>query len=59
MITDLLDNADFRQNTLIVHLDGNLHTDDRLALKAATVQMQLENATDGKGEFFLLIYFVY
>lgn len=41
-------NKDFIQNTLIVHLNGNLHTDDRLALKAVTVQMQLENATDGK-----------
>lgn len=41
-------NKDFTSNTLVVHLDGNLHTDDRLALKSATVQMQLENATDGK-----------
>ncbi|XP_023293737.2 origin recognition complex subunit 4 [Lucilia cuprina] len=47
-LADLMKNKDFVANTLIVHLDGNLHTDDRLALKSATVQMQLENATDGK-----------
>lgn len=29
-------------------LDGFIHTDDRLALKSATVQMRLENAVDGK-----------
>lgn len=29
-------------------LDGLIHTDDRLALKSATVQMKLENAVDGK-----------
>ncbi|XP_075168437.1 origin recognition complex subunit 4 [Haematobia irritans] len=48
VLTDLMKNKDFIQNTLIVHLNGNLHTDDRLALKSVTVQMQLENATDGK-----------
>lgn len=48
VLCDLMKNKDFVSNTLIVHLDGNLHTDDRLALKSATVQMQLENATNGK-----------
>ncbi|KAH8285493.1 hypothetical protein KR054_010001 [Drosophila jambulina] len=48
VLTDLLDNKAFVENTLIVHLDGNLHTDDRLALKSITVQMRLENAADGK-----------
>lgn len=41
-------NKEFISNTVIVHLNGNLHTDDRLALKSATTQMQLENAIDGK-----------
>lgn len=41
-------NKDFVSNTLIVQLNGNLHTDDKLALKSATIQMQLENAADGK-----------
>ncbi|EDW01611.1 origin recognition complex subunit 4 [Drosophila grimshawi] len=48
VLTDLLENKSFVDNTLIVHLDGNLHTDDRLALKSITVQMRLENAADGK-----------
>ncbi|SPP74513.1 origin recognition complex subunit 4 [Drosophila guanche] len=48
VLTDLLVNKSFVDNTLIVHLDGNLHTDDRIALKSITVQMRLENAADGK-----------
>lgn len=48
VLTDLMKNKDFVSNTLIVHLNGNLHTDDRLALKSATIQMQLENAANGK-----------
>ncbi|XP_037955081.1 origin recognition complex subunit 4-like [Teleopsis dalmanni] len=48
VITDLLSNKDFLTNTLIVVLDGGIHTDDRLALKSATTQMKLENAVDGK-----------
>lgn len=43
-----MENKSFVDNTLIVHLDGNLHTDDRIALKSITVQMRLENAADGK-----------
>lgn len=35
-------------NTIIVHLNGYLDTDDRLALKSITVQMHLENAANGK-----------
>ncbi|KAH8413816.1 hypothetical protein KR222_008829 [Zaprionus bogoriensis] len=48
VLTDLLENKSFVDSTLIVHLDGNLHTDDRIALKSITVQMRLENAADGK-----------
>lgn len=39
---------DFRQNTLIVNLNGYIHTDDALALKSITKQMKLETAVDGK-----------
>ncbi|XP_043643467.1 origin recognition complex subunit 4 [Drosophila teissieri] len=48
VLADVLPNKAFAENTLVVHLDGNLHTDDRVALKSITVQMQLENAADGK-----------
>ncbi|XP_055836733.1 origin recognition complex subunit 4 [Episyrphus balteatus] len=48
VLYSLLPKKDFQKNTLIVQLNGLVHTDDRLALKAATVQMNLENATDGK-----------
>lgn len=48
MLADLLPEANFYRNTVIVYLNGLLHTDDRLALKSATAQMNLENAVDGK-----------
>jgi len=48
VLADLLAKKSFVENTLIVHLDGNLHTDDRVALKSITVQMRLENAADGR-----------
>lgn len=48
MLADLLPDEIFFRNTLIVYLNGFLHTDDRLALKSATAQMNLENAVDGK-----------
>ncbi|XP_055531706.1 origin recognition complex subunit 4 [Wyeomyia smithii] len=48
VLTGLLREKGFRSNTLIVYLNGLLHTDDRLALKSATAQMNLENAVDGK-----------
>ncbi|XP_055608388.1 origin recognition complex subunit 4 [Uranotaenia lowii] len=48
VLSDLLPEECFRKNTLIVYLNGLLHTDDRLALKSATAQMNLENAVDGK-----------
>lgn len=38
----------FKENALIVNLNGLVHTDDRLALKDATRKMQLENVVDGK-----------
>ncbi|XP_062550599.1 origin recognition complex subunit 4 [Armigeres subalbatus] len=48
VLADLLPEENFCKNTLIVYLNGLLHTDDRLALKSATAQMNLENAVDGK-----------
>lgn len=38
----------FKDNCLIVNLHGLVHTDDRLALKDATRQMQLETAVGDK-----------
>lgn len=38
----------FKDNTLIVNLHGLVHTDDRLALKDLTRQMQLENVVGDK-----------
>lgn len=38
----------FDSNAVLVKLHGLIHTDDRLALKSATSQMNLENAVDGK-----------
>ncbi|KAJ8681427.1 hypothetical protein QAD02_017214 [Eretmocerus hayati] len=38
----------FEDNALIVNLNGLVHTDDKLALKDATRQMQLENVVGNK-----------
>lgn len=35
-------------SAILVRLDGLVHVDDRIALKAITVQMGLENCVDGK-----------
>ncbi|XP_055631232.1 origin recognition complex subunit 4 isoform X2 [Toxorhynchites rutilus septentrionalis] len=48
VLADLLPDQNFYRNTLVVYLNGYLHTDDRSALKSATAQMNLENAVDGK-----------
>lgn len=40
--------ATFVDNTLVVRLDGLLDTDDGIALKSATQQMQLHNVVAGK-----------
>lgn len=48
ILSHLLTNRDFRANTLIVNLNGYVHTDDAAALKSITRQMQLETAVDGK-----------
>ncbi|KAL1501355.1 hypothetical protein ABEB36_006689 [Hypothenemus hampei] len=38
----------FHSDCIIVKLHGLVHTDDRLALKSITFQMNLDNAVDGK-----------
>ncbi|KFB50453.1 AGAP007063-PA-like protein [Anopheles sinensis] len=48
VLAELLPQQTFHRNTLIVYLNGLIHTDDRQALKSATAQMNLENAVDGK-----------
>ncbi|GJQ78431.1 putative component of the origin recognition complex (ORC) that binds origins of replication [Trypoxylus dichotomus] len=48
ILNKLNKNVDINQNAFIVKLHGLVHTDDRLALKEITSQMNLENAVDGK-----------
>ncbi|XP_049290535.1 origin recognition complex subunit 4 isoform X2 [Anopheles funestus] len=48
VLAELLATKTFHRNSLIVYLNGLIHIDDRLALKSATAQMNLENAVDGK-----------
>uniref|UniRef100_A0A182JRQ1 Origin recognition complex subunit 4 n=1 Tax=Anopheles christyi TaxID=43041 RepID=A0A182JRQ1_9DIPT len=48
VLVELLSKETFHRNSLIVYLNGLIHIDDRLALKSATAQMNLENAVDGK-----------
>uniref|UniRef100_A0A182Q574 Origin recognition complex subunit 4 n=1 Tax=Anopheles farauti TaxID=69004 RepID=A0A182Q574_9DIPT len=48
VLAELMAKESFYRNTLIVYLNGLIHIDDRLALKSATAQMNLENAVDGK-----------
>ncbi|KAK5648447.1 hypothetical protein RI129_003339 [Pyrocoelia pectoralis] len=47
-ILEELKDESFEKNAILVHLNGLIHTDDRLALKAITTQMNLDNAVDGK-----------
>lgn len=48
MLKELSTSKKFIDNALIVNLNGLVHTDDRLALKDATRQMQLENVVGDK-----------
>ncbi|OXU27880.1 hypothetical protein TSAR_010519 [Trichomalopsis sarcophagae] len=48
VLKELACSKNFQDNAVIVNLHGLVHTDDRLALKDATRQMQLENATNDK-----------
>lgn len=48
VLKELSSLKNFMDNALIVNLHGLVHTDDRLALKDATRQMQLENVVGDK-----------
>ncbi|XP_063985608.1 origin recognition complex subunit 4 [Diachasmimorpha longicaudata] len=48
VLKELSVSKSFKENALIVNLHGLVHTDDRLALKDATRQMQLENVVEDK-----------
>lgn len=48
MIYELLSVSQFTKNSVLVHLNGLVHADDKLALKSIASQMKLENAVDGK-----------
>lgn len=48
ILSQALTNSEFRNNTVIVNLNGFVHTDDAAALKSITRQMRLEMAVDGK-----------
>lgn len=48
MIYELLSAPQFTKNSVLVHLNGLVHGDDKLALKSIAGQLKLENAVDGK-----------
>uniref|UniRef100_A0A1B0DD64 Origin recognition complex subunit 4 n=2 Tax=Phlebotomus papatasi TaxID=29031 RepID=A0A1B0DD64_PHLPP len=48
ILMDLLGENWFTENTMIVYLNGLIHTDDKLALASIAVQLKLENTVDGK-----------
>ncbi|CAO1361964.1 unnamed protein product [Diamesa serratosioi] len=48
VLLSLLSDEHFFKNTLIISLNGLIHTDDRLALKEATTQMNLDSAVGDK-----------
>ncbi|KAI4467429.1 origin recognition complex subunit 4 [Holotrichia oblita] len=48
ILKKLNEEVNVAENAFIVKLHGLIHTDDRLALKGITSQMNLENAVDGK-----------
>lgn len=46
VLEDLQEDETFDRNALVVHLNGLVHTDDRLSLKSMSKQMNLENVID-------------
>lgn len=48
VLKELSSSKAFKDDALVVNLHGLVHTDDRMALKDATRQMQLENAVGDK-----------
>jgi hypothetical protein len=48
VLSELKNGEAFHKQALVVELNGLMHTDDRLALKDATRQMQLETTVGSK-----------
>lgn len=48
IIKELEEKESFRRNTIIVQLNGLIHTDDGLALDAIANDMKLDTMDDGK-----------
>ncbi|CAH1116523.1 unnamed protein product [Phaedon cochleariae] len=48
VLSNIQNNLKFSKDSIIVQLNGLIHTDDRLALKSITFQMNLDNVVDGK-----------
>jgi hypothetical protein len=48
VLSELKNGKEFHKQALVVELHGLMHTDDRLALKDATRQMQLETTVGSK-----------
>lgn len=48
VLNDLLRDDAFVSNTIVISLNGLIHTDDRIALKSTTKQMNLEEEAEGK-----------
>ncbi|KAJ8960326.1 hypothetical protein NQ318_004060, partial [Aromia moschata] len=48
VLRDLTSNISFVSDAILVKLHGLVHTDDRLALKSTSSQMNLDNVVDGK-----------
>lgn len=48
VINELQSKSSFKKDSILVKLNGMIHTDDRLSLKSITSQMNLENVVDGK-----------
>lgn len=48
VLKELHTTINLNSNAIVVELNGLIHTDDKLALKSCTIQMNLENAVSGK-----------
>ncbi|XP_063699357.1 origin recognition complex subunit 4 [Culicoides brevitarsis] len=48
ILTELMSKITFKENSMLVNLSGLIHTDDKIALKSITTQLDLDNATHGK-----------
>lgn len=48
VLNELLHDNVFASSTILISLNGLIHTDDRAALKSTTTQMNLDEAVEGK-----------